>query len=211
MNDFEKTLAQILGKENLDRIQKVKVGLAGAGGLGSNCAQFLVRSGFKKFKIVDFDVVEETNLNRQFYFASQVGRLKVEALKENLLLINPDLEIEVLPERIEKETLESLFGECDVVVEALDTAGCKRMVAEAYMNSGKLLVSASGLAGWGRSDGITVHRVKGNFFLVGDLVSEAGPRLPVLAPGVNVAAAKQADVVLSYFLGRPDGGMADGA
>lgn len=200
MNLFEKALEKVLGRENLARIQKVKVGLAGAGGLGSNCAQFLVRSGFKKFKIVDFDVVEESNLNRQFYFTSQVGRRKVEALRENLLLINPDLEIEALPVRIEKENAEELFRDCLVVVEALDDAGYKKIIAEVFINTGKLLVAASGLAGCGRSDGIKVRRVRDNFYLVGDLVSEMGPGLPALAPGVNVAAAKQADVVLSCFL-----------
>lgn len=208
MNDFEKALAEILGEENLARIQKVKVGIAGAGGLGSNCALFLVRCGFKRLRIVDFDVVENSNLNRQFFFASQVGRRKVEALKENLLLINPDLEMEALPERIEQGAAKDLFADCDAVVEALDRAEHKRIVVEAYINSGKLLVAASGLAGWGKSDGIKVHRVKDTFYLVGDLVSEVGPDCPALAPGVNVAAAKQADVVLSYFI---DGGEVNGS
>jgi len=209
VNDFEKSLETVLGAENLSKIQAVKIGIAGAGGLGSNCAQFLVRSGFKKFRIVDFDIVESSNLNRQFYFASQVGFKKVEALRENLLLINSGLEIEVLPERIKRKDVKNLFNDCDVVVEALDRVEYKKMVIEAYINSGKLLVAASGLAGWGRSDGIRIHRVGGNFFLVGDLLSEAGPDSPAVAPGVNVAAAKQADVILNYILGCPERGERD--
>lgn len=209
MNDFERTLAETLGKEKLAKIQKVKVGIAGAGGLGSNCAQYLVRCGFKKFRLVDFDVVENSNLNRQFFFATQVGRRKVEVLKENLLLINPDLEIEALPERIEQGAVMNLFSDCDAVVEALDRVEYKKMLVEAIMNTGKLLVAASGLAGWGRSDGIKIHRVKENFYLVGDLVSEVGPDCPALAPGVNVAAAKQADIVLSYYLEHQNRGELD--
>ncbi len=201
MNVLEKAQAEILGRENLEKIQRVKVGIAGAGGLGSNCALFLVRSGFKKFKIVDFDVVEAGNLNRQYYFASQVGRKKVDALRENLLLVNPGLEIETVPEKIEKESLHRLFSGCHVVVEAMDRAEYKKTVVESFMNSGKLLVAASGLAGWGKSDRIKTRRVKNNFYLVGDQETETGPGCPALAPGVNVAAAKQADVVLSYFLG----------
>jgi sulfur carrier protein ThiS adenylyltransferase len=135
-----------------------------------------------------------------------VGRRKVEALRENLLMINPDLEIEALTERIEYDTIETLFTDCDVVVEALDGASDKRMVAEAYMNSVKLVVAASGLAGWGKSDDIAIHRIKDNFFLVGDLVSGIAPDRPALAPKVNVAAAKQADVILSYFLETTAGG-----
>lgn len=200
MNDFEKALAEVLGKENFDKIQKVQIGIAGAGGLGSNCALFLVRSGFKKFRIVDFDVIEYSNLNRQFYFTAQVGRRKVQALRENLLRINPNLDIEVLTEKIQPDNVKELFAHCDAVVEALDRPEYKKMVIEAYLNSDKLLVAASGLAGWGRSEDIKTRRVKEKFYLVGDLVSEAGPGLPILAPGANVAAAKQADIVLSYFL-----------
>ncbi|KUK81148.1 MAG: Thiamine biosynthesis protein ThiF, partial [Pelotomaculum thermopropionicum] len=138
--------------------------------------------------------------NRQYYFASQVGHKKVDALKENLLLVNPALEIETVPEKIEKERLRRIFSDCHAVVEAMDKAENKKMLVERFMNSDKLLVAASGLAGWGRSDRIKIRRVRDNFYLVGDLETETGPHCPVLAPGVNVAAAKQADVVLSYFL-----------
>jgi len=203
VNEFEKALAGILGEKNLAGIQNVKTCIAGAGGLGSNCALYLVRSGFKKFRIIDFDVVEHSNLNRQFYFAAQVGRSKVEALKENLLLVNADLEIEALPEKIHQENVKEYFSGCDVVVEALDNVRSKKILVEACLDSDKLLVAVSGLAGWGKSDGIKIHRIKDNFYIVGDMMSEAGPGCPPLAPGVNVAAAKQADVVLSYFLKQP--------
>lgn len=200
MNNFEKALASTLGEGALAKIQQVKVGIAGAGGLGSNCAQFLVRSGFRNFKIVDFDRVEYSNLNRQFFFLNQVGEQKVEALRKNLLAINPDLHIETVTAKIEQVNIKELFHDCQAVVEALDRPENKKMVAEAYLPSDKLLVAASGLAGWGRSDGIKIHKIKERFFLVGDQVSEVSPDCPPVAPGVVVAAAKQADVVLQYFL-----------
>lgn len=209
MNDFEKALSHILGKENLANIQKVKVGMAGAGGLGSNCSMYLVRCGFKRFRIVDSDIVEMSNLNRQFYFAAQVGRKKVEALRENLLMINTQLEVEVHNKRITSDNIEVLFADCDVVVEALDGAADKKMVAETYMNSRKLIVAASGIAGWGRSDDITIRRIRNNFYMVGDLTSESASACPPIAPRVNVAAAKQADVILSYVLENPRGGKHD--
>ncbi|OAT81676.1 sulfur carrier protein ThiS adenylyltransferase ThiF [Desulfotomaculum copahuensis] len=199
---FKRALASLLGAENLAKISRVRIGLAGAGGLGSNCAQFLVRSGFKRFKIVDFDRVEQSNLNRQFFFAKQVGRLKVLALQENLLQINPELEIEVLTEKIAENNVSTLFDHCDAVVEALDRPDDKKMVVGAYLYSGKLLVAASGLAGWGGSDGIVTRRIRDNFYLVGDMESEVSPLCPPMAPRVVIAAAKQADIVLSYFLQR---------
>lgn len=201
MNTFEKSLCNYIGEEGLKKIQKLKIGIAGAGGLGSNCAFNLVRSGFKKFKIVDFDVVEPSNLNRQFYFLDQLNTTKVNALKTNLLRINPDLEIEALNTRIERENVKEIFQECDVVVEAFDKAVYKAMIAEAFFSSGKLLVSASGLAGWGKSDDIVVKKIHEKFYMVGDFISEANEDVPPISPRVNITAAKQANIVLSFALG----------
>lgn len=205
MNPFEEALLRYLTPEQLTKIQATKVGIAGAGGLGSNCATALVRSGFRNIKILDFDTVEYSNLNRQFYFLDQVGRPKVEALHENLKLINPDVDLEILRVRAEEDNVAALFSDCDVVVEAFDRAEYKQLVIETYLNTGKLLVAASGLAGWGNSDRLQIHKIKENFFLVGDLVTGVGPDCPPLAPCVAIAAAKQADVVLSYVLGPMKG------
>ena len=70
-----------------------RVGIAGAGGMGSNCAAHLVRAGMKKLVIADFDVVNESNLNRQFFFRNQLGQKKVVALGRNLRLIEPALDL----------------------------------------------------------------------------------------------------------------------
>ena len=207
MNEFEKALSRYLTDEQLNRIRSMKVGIAGAGGLGSNCATALVRTGFRNIKIVDFDVVDHSNLNRQFYFLEQAGQAKVEALRDNLNLINPAVNIEIAQIRIEAENVGELFADCDVVVEAFDKAEYKKLIVETYINSSKLLVSASGLAGWGNSDRISVHRIKENFYIIGDLVTGIGPSVPPLAPCVFIAAAKQADVVLSYALGTLEGSI----
>lgn len=200
MNEFEKGLAAYIGEERLKKLQKVKVGIAGAGGLGSNCAFNLVRSGFNTFKIVDFDVVEPSNLDRQFYFIDQLSVPKVLALKENLKRINPDLNIEVIQDRVTNENVEELFNDCDVVVEAFDKVQYKTMIVEKFFSSEKLLVCASGMAGWGNSDEIRIRKVHEKFYMVGDFVTEVGEGVPPISPRVNIAAAKQADVVLNYFL-----------
>ncbi|WHH60693.1 sulfur carrier protein ThiS adenylyltransferase ThiF [Petroclostridium sp. X23] len=202
MNNFEKALVTYIGQENLEKIQSVRIGIGGAGGLGSNCAFNLIRSGFKHFTIADFDVVEYTNLNRQFFFYHQVGKPKVHVLKENLLAINPDAKIEAVQVKLEEENLSGIFEDCDIIVEAFDKAVYKKMIVESYLKSEKLLVSASGLAGWGNSDAIKVHKVKERFYIVGDLVSEVGDSLPPISPRVNITAAKQADVILEYVLGK---------
>jgi sulfur carrier protein ThiS adenylyltransferase len=127
VNQFEEALLKYLSADDLTKLQEFKIGIAGAGGLGSNAAGMLVRTGFKQFKIVDFDVVEPSNLNRQFYFWPQLGQKKVEALKENLRLINPDVHIEAVAERIEAQNIEAMFADCHIVVEAFDKPEYKKM------------------------------------------------------------------------------------
>ncbi|GAB6138587.1 sulfur carrier protein ThiS adenylyltransferase ThiF [Halanaerobaculum tunisiense] len=200
INQFEESLQQSLTTEQLDEIQGVTIGIGGAGGLGSNCAFNLVRSGFKNFVIVDFDIIEYSNLNRQFYFRDQVGEKKVAALKKNLLQINSDLNLEIKDTKVTSQNTAQLFTSCDIVVEAFDQVTSKKLLAEKFMNSNKLLVSAAGLAGWGEGDDIKTKRVKENFYLVGDLETEVSEEVPPMSPKVNIAAAKQADIILNYVL-----------
>lgn len=202
-NLFEEALVRALGEENLAKIQQVTVGIAGAGGLGSNCAVNLVRSGFINFIIVDFDVIEPSNLNRQFYFYNQIGKPKVETLQANLLNINPDLQLKILQQRIEETNVAAIFETCHIVVEAFDQSKYKKMIVEQYMQSDKFVVSASGIAGWANSDDIITHKIKENLYIVGDLSSEAGKDLPPCAPRVSIAAAKQANLILQHVLANP--------
>lgn len=204
MSSFYKALEKYIGYDNLKKIKKVKVGIAGAGGLGSNCAQYLVRSGFKQLVLADFDMVDYTNLNRQFYFLHQVGMHKVEALEMNLKNINPGIAVTKVTERLNKDSMGKYFADCHVVVEAFDDPRCKRELVETFMSTGKLVVAASGIAGWGRSDEIKVRRVKNNLYVVGDFVSEVRENCPPVSPRVNIVAAKQADIVLNWVINEMD-------
>ena len=117
---FYEHLIQKIGENNTNKLRKIKVGIAGAGGLGSNCAMNLVRAGFGNLKIIDYDIVEVTNLDRQFYFADQVGMYKVEALRQNLLRINPAVQIEIEVRKIDQSMVERLFADCLIVAECLE-------------------------------------------------------------------------------------------
>lgn len=199
MNDFEIGLTRYLKSEQLEKIQQTSVGIAGAGGLGSNCAIMLVRSGFKKITLVDFDEVDLSNLNRQNYFMEQVGESKVCALADILRKINPDLELNIVNDKITKDNIREIFFSCDIIIEALDKPECKTLVVEEFAGVKKLLVAVSGLAGFGDSDRIKTHKINNQFYIVGDLVSGID-QLPPLAPGVTLAAAKQVDLVVEYVL-----------
>lgn len=174
--------------------------MAGSGGLGSNCALCLVQSGFSNLVLVDHDNVDASNLNRQFFFHHQIGHPKVEMLRYNLLAINPEAKITVFQKKITQNNLDTFFADCNVIVEAFDEPVCKKMIVEHYINSDKLLVAASGMAGSGQTDRICIHRIRPRFFIVGDLQSEANMQQPPFSPGVTIAAAKQADIILNYFL-----------
>ncbi|MBP1764964.1 MAG: putative dinucleotide-utilizing enzyme [Firmicutes bacterium] len=201
---FHQVLLKYWTPPQLALIEKATIAIAGAGGLGSNCAQLLVRSGFCRFTIVDFDVVEPSNLNRQFFFASQIGMAKVSALAENLKSINPDVRIDARQNKLEPATISAIFADCNIIIEAFDRPEYKKMLVETFLPTGKLIIAASGLAGWGDSDRIRVHKIKENFYLVGDLETGISKQAP-LAPCVQIAAAKQADIVLEYILGAMKG------
>ncbi|MEJ6952519.1 sulfur carrier protein ThiS adenylyltransferase ThiF [Natronospora cellulosivora (SeqCode)] len=200
MNDFEREICAYIGEDNFKKVQSCRIGIAGAGGLGSNAAFNLVRSAFKKFTIVDFDKIDYSNLNRQFYFYNQVARFKVEALKENLLMINPDLDIEVIKIKVDKGNIRRIFKDCSVIIEAFDNVASKKMIVEEYLNSSKLLISASGLAGWGNSDEIVIRKINNSSYMLGDFKSEVNEFLAAFSPRVNIVAAKQADIVLDHIL-----------
>ncbi|MBU1086102.1 MAG: sulfur carrier protein ThiS adenylyltransferase ThiF [Candidatus Omnitrophica bacterium] len=199
MNMFEQKLREQLSTENFAKIQKVKIGIAGLGGLGSNCAMNLVRSGFKNFKLIDFDKVDYSNLNRQFYFYEQVEMLKTEALSINLKMINPAVQLQALTIKIEQENVNQLFADCDIVVEALDKAEAKSLLTANLLPTLKLIIAASGIAGIGDSDLISIHWLKKNLVIVGDLSSDVQQSFP-FSPKVNIAAAKQADIILKYTI-----------
>ncbi len=174
-----------------------KVGIAGAGGLGSNCAAALTRSGVGKIVIADYDTVSESNLNRQFYFSDQVGMNKVEALLINLKRINPDIEIETVYDRVTKENALNLFSDCDVIVEALDSAVEKGWFIE-YITSelpNIPLVAASGIAGIGNLNLLEVNKY-GNLYICGDQISEVDQDNHPYAPKVGIVALMEADTVL---------------
>ena len=189
-----------LTPEERAALESVRVGIAGAGGLGSNCAMHLVRSGVKHITIADFDVVNESNLNRQFFFRDQIGQKKVEAIKANLLRIEPDADIRAVDIRLDASSAREIFADCGIVVEAFDAVDAKVMLVSAFASSGKKLVTASGLAGWGRSNAMRVRKM-GNIVAIGDGETSVGDGAAPASPRVGIAAAMEANVVVSLLLG----------
>jgi sulfur carrier protein ThiS adenylyltransferase len=182
-------------------LSRKTVGIAGCGGLGSNCAVALARVGIGTLIIADFDVITVGNLNRQYYFFDQVGHKKVTSLKENIARINPDVNVIACDLRLIPENIPSIFGGCDVIVEAFDLAGQKEMFLESVLGAMPSIpvVAGLGMAGWGMNDTIHCRQVD-NLFICGDEISEISPEMPPIAPRVGMVANMQANVVLEILL-----------
>ncbi|MCF6365631.1 MAG: sulfur carrier protein ThiS adenylyltransferase ThiF [Bacteroidales bacterium] len=177
------------------------VGIAGAGGLGSNCAVALARSGIGKLIIADFDVVSESNLNRQYYFYNQIGQIKVYALKDNLECINPDVKVNIHNIKIDKDNFNCIFSECDIIVEAFDKAEEKEMLIETILTKfpDKPIISGLGMAGYGNNDSLHSRKID-NLYICGDEKTEISEDNPPLAPRVGIVANMQANIVLDILL-----------
>ncbi|MFA5839527.1 MAG: sulfur carrier protein ThiS adenylyltransferase ThiF [Candidatus Margulisiibacteriota bacterium] len=200
MHEFEKALLNYYSPEQLAAIFQKKIGIAGAGGLGSNIAVCLVRSGFVDFEIIDSDVIEMKNLNRQYYFLDEVGKPKVAVLTERLKQINPAVKVKSAKERITLANITNYFTDRDVVFEAFDNVESKTLLMEALANSGKLLVFGSGMAGISNQNELKINKLRENIFLVGDGITPVGKNNPPLAPRVVACAALMASVVLEDTL-----------
>ncbi|MBN1759826.1 MAG: sulfur carrier protein ThiS adenylyltransferase ThiF [Chitinispirillaceae bacterium] len=197
---FSKVTAAYFTPAQAEALEKVTIGIAGAGGIGSNCALMLVRSGFSRFTLVDFDTVFPSNLNRQAYNRNHIGKKKVECLHQLCIAINSYAEITAYAARIDSGNIMQLFDNCDVIIEAFDDAGSKALLFTSYLNSGKLLVGVSGIAGIGNTDRIGIREIRENCFIVGDEVTGVSETVKPYAPRVMVAAAKMADIVLEKVL-----------
>ena len=173
--------------------QKIKnsvVGIAGLGGLGSSIAVALARVGVGKLILVDFDIVEPSNLNRQQYFVDQIGMPKVEALRKNIAAINPCVRVKTYKEKLDRSNGEKILQEAEVVVEAFDRAEEKALLINIVSEKmpDKYIVAASGVAGYGDSNEIKTVRFSSKIFIVGDQRTAAQPGVGLMAPRVGVTA-----------------------
>ena len=204
--DIDQALWERHSLETQEKLSSGRVAIAGLGGLGSNVAFALARIGVGHLHLIDFDRVDLTNLNRQQYFLKHVGRNKTDALKEQLLEINPYLEIITDCVRVTEENLIFLFQEEDIICEAFDDPDAKAMLACGILEhfQDKKLVSASGLAGYESSNLIHTRRVSRNFYLCGDEKTEAVYGKGLMAPRAALCAAHEANMITRLLLGEDD-------
>jgi sulfur carrier protein ThiS adenylyltransferase len=177
------------------------VGIAGAGGLGSNVAVSLARAGLGTLIIADWDQVEPSDLNRQYYFLEQVGKPKVLALLENLKRINAFSQYKIHDIKIEPGNVATIFGTADILIEAFDKAEMKQMLVNTWLSlfPQKPIISASGLAGIGKNQRLHTRKA-GDLYICGDEETECEERISPMAPRVGIVANMQANLALELLV-----------
>ena len=138
----------LLGDDAMRRIREKRVIIFGVGGVGSWCAESLVRSGITKLTIVDSDRVSVTNINRQLMATTEtIGQVKVDALRERLLTINPSADVTALQQVFTAETASTFaLEEYDYIIDAIDSLKDKALLILMACQTGAKLYSSMGAA-----------------------------------------------------------------
>lgn len=135
-----------LYKDKFEKIKDLKVAVIGLGGVGSIVPIALARSGVKKFLLIDKDEVVFSNLNRQLaYFEKDVGKKKAYQMKENLLMIRKDLDIEVLAENIDENFNFDVFSEYEYILDCIDDINAKILLLNYAKNNSKKIIVSLGM------------------------------------------------------------------
>ena len=202
---LQQALHKGLTAEQSQRLQAAKVAIVGLGGLGSNVALWLARLGVGQLLLYDFDKVELSNLNRQYYFLEDVGQYKATALLRHIKAVNPYGNYCSRVVRLTEDNLAELLSEAHIVCEALDKPEAKALLVNGVLESfpDKYLVSASGLAGFASSASMQVRQVTPHFYLCGDGISDM-LQLPLCGARVGLCAAQEALTIARIILQMKD-------
>ena len=138
----------LLGVERMQKLAAAKVMIVGLGAVGGYALEALARSGVGRFILIDFDVFEESNINRQILATSHtLGQKKIEAARERVLSINPTAEVEVWDIFVNAETIPELIaGQPDLVIDAIDALNPKCDLMQALQSAGIPFISSMGAA-----------------------------------------------------------------
>ena len=147
MHEFSR-VESLIGKDNLDKIKNAKVLIIGIGGVGTEAIVSLVRCGVQNIIIVDNDIIDITNINRQVIaFNSTIGKNKTYVMKEYLQNISKDINVEIINKFIDNSNIDNLFElDFDYVIDACDTLNTKKLIIKKCIETNKTFISCMGTA-----------------------------------------------------------------
>lgn len=215
MTEMKERMQQLISKEELDKafdarfpkemqvkLKGARVAIAGLGGLGSNIAVMLARSGVGHLLLVDYDVVDVTNLNRQMYYIQQLGMPKAQALPEILYQINPYSNYQSRCLRVTEENIAELFMEYPIVCEAFDQPDQKAMLVREVLTQcpDTIVISGNGMAGYKDANEIQTSQKLRRLYVCGDQHTDVAEGIGLMAPRVAACAAHQANKVIQLIM-----------
>lgn len=192
------------GERIYNRLKSSHIPVCGSGGLGSHIAISLARLGIGALTIIDKDVVDITNLGRQAYEMSDLGKPKVEALKNILHRINPFMEVTAVHTTIDESNYDQYLKGHPYIVEAFDSAENKANLTSYVLTHypDSILIGASGVSGYDHPNTVQTKALLPNYYQTGDGHSESS--LGLLAPRVMLCAAHEATMLLHLLLTQED-------
>ncbi|MEF9841484.1 MAG: sulfur carrier protein ThiS adenylyltransferase ThiF [Raoultibacter sp.] len=200
--DFREALMRRVSQESYEKLRAARVGIAGLGGLGSHIAVSLARCGIGSLHLVDFDRVDMSNLNRQHYFISHLGRFKTEALADQLWQINPSLKLTCDNVVVTAGNATDIFAHDPLVCEAFDRPESKALLVNVLLehDARVRVVASSGMAGTGPANDIRTRRLGSRLYICGDEMSAVADDEPLFAPRVALCAGHQAQQIIRLVL-----------
>ena len=190
-----------LSEEECRLLRRKRILIVGCGGLGGNLISIFSRIGVGKLRIVDGDVFEATNLNRQLFSEVPVlGQNKAKVAADRIFRINPDIAVEAVEAFLTEENALMLLQDCDIVVDALDNIPCRRLLAAACEKADIPMVYGA-ISGWVAQSALSMPGDK----LVETLYPEdtVARDKSVLSFTPALCASMQAALCVKYLTGRP--------
>jgi len=199
--DLNKAFDKRFSTEFRRAVGSARVAIAGLGGLGSNVAMMLARSGVGHLLLVDFDTVDVTNLNRQAYGVTHIGQLKTNAMPEILRGIAPYMEINTWQGRVTPDNVKEIFSDYRIIVEAFDDPEQKSMLVDSVLTQcpDAIVVSGNGMAGFGNSNAIQTVKYSDRLYICGDQKTGSGEGIGLTAPRVSICAGHEANKVIELI------------
>lgn len=146
MNNMFKRSIPLLGEDGISKLNNSHVAVFGLGGVGGNCCEALARAGICEFSLFDFDIVNESNKNRQVIaLESTIGKSKVEVMKDRLLDINPNIVIHLCDAKVDETFLECVdFSDFDYVADCIDDVKGKLAIIKKAKDNNVKIISSCG-------------------------------------------------------------------
>ena len=194
----------LFGEAGQFKLAAASVFIAGAGGLGSPVATYLAAAGVGRIVLLDSDTVDTTNLNRQFlHCTADIGREKAQSGVEKLNALNPEIQVSAVCERLTKENVVTLVGNCDIIVDVLDNDETRRILAEFAVQKGLPYFHAA-VSGFSGQFASFYPKEGPCYFCVfsADESKENNPVFPIVGATAGIVGSMEAGEVIKYITGK---------